>query len=994
MKKTTATNTTTLLLVPHTHWDREWYQTFQQFRLRLVRAVDLVLDTLERDPAFTCFMLDGQTVLLDDYLEVRPEHAERLRTLARSGRLLTGPWYVQPDEFLVGGESLIRNLQVGRRMAAPYGGAMPVGYLPDSFGHIAQLPQILRGFGLDNAVLWRGVGPEIKANEFRWAAADGSEVLVIWLGDEFGYSNAANLPLDGQALAVRAQQVAERLRPRTAGSYLLLMNGSDHLEPQVGLPAALAAANEHLRESGMELRIGSLPDFIATLRETLPAGTALHSGELRSGYYAHLLPGVLSTRMWLKQRNAACEAQLVRWTEPAVAYAWALGEAHPTCLVELAWKYLLPNHAHDSICGCGIDQVHREMLPRFDQSEQIAIELTSEALHSIAAHVETRGPAHAVPLVVFNPGPGPRTEVVRCEAQLTAAHSELVDADGHVLPHEVLASSSQEIFASELDRMLVPALLGIVSEGRAMGYTISNVAVGNADEAGVVEVEVTVLAQGEPDIALVERAREEILALAMRDDITAFRLRARTAPVTELLVLAEDVPAYGGRVFYLRPAHRPTAGHSHEPSPVSRAPLAAHHSPVAAHVAHTVYAAHRPGLVHVGADQLENEHLRVEVDTATGALTVHDKHNGDTYRGLNRVVDGGDVGDLYTYCAPEHDRLVTLPSRPPAIETTAASPLRATLRVTRVYDLPASCDASRVARSGASVGCTITSEVTLAAASRRVDIRTTVDNTARDHRLRVLFPVPFIAETADAEGTFEVTRRPAQPPQADADGWTHWAEAPVGAHPQKRFVDAADGTRGLAVLNRGLAEYEMVSDHEGSAIALTLLRCVEWLSRDDLATRRGHAGPMLPTPEAQGVGTHVFEYALVPHTGEWHAEDALVLWEAQAFEAPLRALATDQHAGQLPSAWSFVRLSPADVALSAVKRAERGDGIIVRIYNTRDAVQTASLTLGVPFRAVEVADLDEVPLAEQITAERLHVAADTLTCALRPGEILTLLCRL
>src|SRR5258706_266196 len=129
MKKTTATTKTTLLLVPHTHWDREWYQTFQQFRLRLVRTVDLVLDTLERDPAFTCFMLDGQTIRLDDYLEVRPENAERLRSLARAGRLLTGPWYVQPDEFLVGGESLIRNLQLGRRMAEPYGGAMPVGYL-------------------------------------------------------------------------------------------------------------------------------------------------------------------------------------------------------------------------------------------------------------------------------------------------------------------------------------------------------------------------------------------------------------------------------------------------------------------------------------------------------------------------------------------------------------------------------------------------------------------------------------------------------------------------------------------------------------------------------------------------------------------------------------------------------------------------------------------------------------------------------------------------
>ncbi len=402
-----------LYVVPHTHWDREWYQTFQQFRLRLVRAVDLVLDTLERDPAFTCFMLDGQTIVLEDYLDVRPENAERLQALARAGRLLTGPWYVQPDEFLSGGESLIRNLQLGRRMAQAYGGAMPVGYLPDSFGHLAQAPQILRGFGLDNAVFWRGVGPEITRSRFRWAAPDGSEVTALWLGDQFGYSDGANLPLEAEALVARAQQLAGQLRgraPRELRESLLLMNGSDHLEPQVGLPAALAEANARLREAGLELRIAPLPEYVARVCALPVADEQRHIGELRSGRYAPLLPDVLSTRIWLKQRNTACEAALVRWAEPATAWAWALGSPHPTRLLELAWKYLLPNSAHDSICGCGIDQVHREMLPRFDQSEQIANALTDEARRALAAQVDTRGPEDAVPLVVFNPGDGPRSD--------------------------------------------------------------------------------------------------------------------------------------------------------------------------------------------------------------------------------------------------------------------------------------------------------------------------------------------------------------------------------------------------------------------------------------------------------------------------------------------------------------------------------------------------------------------------------------------------------
>ncbi|HZC78576.1 MAG TPA: hypothetical protein VE258_12570, partial [Ktedonobacterales bacterium] len=252
------TTPTHLLLVPHTHWDREWYLTFQQFRMRLVHAVDKLLEVLEKDPAYAFFMLDGQTIVLDDYLEVRPENMERLQALARQGRILVGPWYLQPDEFLVGGESLIRNLQVGFRMGQAYGGVMPIGYVPDTFGHIAQLPQILRGFGLDNAVYWRGVPPEITMSPFRWAAPDGTEVLTLWLNDEFGYSNAARLPLNAEALLARVTLTANRLRPSVAARTLLLMNGTDHMEPEDGLTTVLAEAEHALREHGLEVTIGTL----------------------------------------------------------------------------------------------------------------------------------------------------------------------------------------------------------------------------------------------------------------------------------------------------------------------------------------------------------------------------------------------------------------------------------------------------------------------------------------------------------------------------------------------------------------------------------------------------------------------------------------------------------------------------------------------------------------------------------------------------------------
>src|SRR5579864_3620014 len=294
-----------IILVPHTHWDREWYQTFQQFRMRLVHVVNSLLDLLDSDPKFTHFMLDGQTIVLDDYLEVQPEQEERLKRHIRAGRILVGPWYLQPDEFLVSGESLIRNLQIGLQRAAEFGEPMRIGYVPDCFGHIAQLPQILQGFGIESAVFWRGVGAEARKSEFYWTAPDGSSVLVLHLADPGGYSNARVMPLSPAEFATRTELLASQILPKATTSTLLFMNGSDHLEPQNGLPATIEAANtllahlsaEHeqiLAEHGVTRRIesihvqiGTLPQYLAAVQAYLSAHPPEEplqtlSGEMRS----------------------------------------------------------------------------------------------------------------------------------------------------------------------------------------------------------------------------------------------------------------------------------------------------------------------------------------------------------------------------------------------------------------------------------------------------------------------------------------------------------------------------------------------------------------------------------------------------------------------------------------------------------------------------------------------------------------------------------------
>ena len=284
-------------VVPHTHWDREWYEPFQTFRLNLVRLVDELLDLMERDPSYSHYLLDGQLAAIDDYLEIRPENEDRLRALAAAGRITVGPWYILMDEFLASGETIVRNLQMGLGRGAPFGGVMEVCYLPDMFGHIAQMPQILRQAGLTNAVVWRGVPSVVNRTGFVWEAPDGSAVRAEYLPD--GYSNGAALPDDGQALVDRVTDLLEEHREFVLGD-LLCMNGSDHLMPQAGLGGVVAEANA--LQDDLEFEITSLPEYLATApTEGLPRWR----GELRSGARANMLMCVTSNRFDVKRRAMA-----------------------------------------------------------------------------------------------------------------------------------------------------------------------------------------------------------------------------------------------------------------------------------------------------------------------------------------------------------------------------------------------------------------------------------------------------------------------------------------------------------------------------------------------------------------------------------------------------------------------------------------------------------------------------------------------------------------
>jgi alpha-mannosidase len=247
-------------LVPHTHWDREWYEPFQVFRMRLVELVDQLLDSMEADDRLA-FTLDGQLATVDDYLEVRPEGRERIVRLIADGRLAIGPWQILMDEFLVSGETIVRNLELGWHAAEALGAAMPVGYLPDMFGHVAQMPQILRRAGIRHAVVWRGVPAAIDRNVFTWRSPDGSAVRAEYLVG--GYGNGAYLLAIPDRLGEKVARYVEASRAFYGDRSILAMYGTDHAVPSPRLAEIVAGVNAAQPDGGVEVRIETLADYLA-----------------------------------------------------------------------------------------------------------------------------------------------------------------------------------------------------------------------------------------------------------------------------------------------------------------------------------------------------------------------------------------------------------------------------------------------------------------------------------------------------------------------------------------------------------------------------------------------------------------------------------------------------------------------------------------------------------------------------------------------------------
>ncbi|TCL65927.1 mannosylglycerate hydrolase [Hydrogenispora ethanolica] len=865
-------------IISHTHWDREWYLSSKYTNEWLVPFFEALFGMLEKEPAYR-FVLDGQTLIIEDYLEqleLQGKDVERsrsrLKKYVNQKRLLIGPYYLQLDWQLVSEEALIRNLLIGEAVARQFGEPMRAGWLLDNFGQISQTVQIHRGFNLPGVFVWRGVAlePEQIRSEFYWEGPDGGKLLAIYFLSS--YRNAMRLAERSGMMEGRIRNEVAKLRPLASTANVLLMNGYDQeMEPDDVLPLIQGG----MGNSGDFKVIQSIPEeYLAAVQKEQPQLPTLR-GALYSGRYISVFPGVLSSRMYLKIQNDRCQKRLEKYAEPLEAILWSLGgEYRRDCLTK-AWKLLLQNHPHDSICGVSVDDVHADMEERLECSERIAAELFHDDLRKLAANVDTGGYEAALAnLIVVNTSFRQRGGVIAIPDEFPAEIS-IRDSAGNALPFQ-------------------------------------------------------------------------------RDGGRSLRIGV------------PEIPALGYESLYVLPGAAEHGAGGAPPFPVT---------------------------VDVAARVIENRYLRVAVRD-DGSLEVTDKLTGTIYHDLLVFEDGADAGDEYNYSYPERDQLITSKERPAAIEWCAMGPLEAGIRIRTVLEVPEGLSPDRKSRSAERRRLPLVTWLTVSADSAVVKFRTTVCNTVKDHRLRVLFPTRLSSEFAEAETQFDVVRRPIIPPPFDDSKLSPEVQRiiigarepePTTIFPQRTFVDIHDRQKGAgaAVLNQGLPEYQILP--EQNTIALTLLRGVGWIARPDLLTRTGDAGPMIAVPDAQCLRTMEFNYAFYPHPGDWRT--GKVLEAADQFNHELCIVRTDRHPGTWPARLGWLNVESPDGAVkaTALKRSEDGTALIVRLHNPAEQPLEATLTSFLKIKKAAYAGLNEKEEAAIAVLE-----GRTLRLKIDPKQIVTL----
>ncbi|MBN1350755.1 hypothetical protein JXJ21_15160 [candidate division KSB1 bacterium] len=864
-------------VISNTHWDREWRYSFQETRMMLVDMLDKVLRLLESDPEFKYFHLDSQTSVVDDYLQIRPENEGRLRTLVQNGRLLIGPWYCLPDQFMVGGEALVRNLLLGHKIASRFGKIMKVGYSPFSWGQISQLPQLYAGFGIDSALFYRGVSKtDTGQAEFIWEGADGTHALAsrfsklprcnFWydvyravvFNREWGvddreyhwempgvlcrFCDEINFRRDYKLADPPDEYHRDRLKDSLVRlcdigkedfttQHLFWAQGHDISAPSHRESQLIREANELLPDD--TVIHSNLPDYIKALRESI-GELRIVKGEMRSvkkdARSSSLAGHVISARMYIKQANYETESLLTTYTEPFAVFNWMSGTTYPQRFLELAWRYLLDNHGHDSIGGCSVDIVHQDMLFRYRQANEIARGLIERNYLFLAASIDfSNSDPRDINLVVVNPTQYERDEVVMAYVDVPIEWS-----GGYAIDPEPLTLYMQD------DRGESVAVQPISDR---------------------------------PEFPVLQQPIDSPLFLRMSRHQMCFP--------------TGKVPPFGYRCFKV------TADFKKK---------------------------RLRGSLVTGNNTMENEHLRVTIN-ANGTWNIYDKANATEYRDLGYLWDGGEVGDPWEHISPNHDRIFTSTSLNARVSLDVDGPLMAQFSVYLKMDVPASATDGGRQRSDQTLTLEVKHTLSLAKDSPRLNVITEIENQCEDHWLRLLFPTDLEAQHVAIEGQFDVIERPI-PRTEDT---SEWLEPPLHPQPMNSFVDYSDGSKGMAFINYGLKEYEAFDDRRRT-FAMTLLRAYP--------LKIGGVGMQDYSKEQKGsqcLGRHVYRYALYPHTGDW--EQGAVFNQTSGHNCIMNVFQVGKNRGTWQKQRSFLKLEPSVLVITGIKRAEQDEAFVIRFFN-------------------------------------------------------------
>lgn len=865
-------------VISHSHWDREWYLPYEKHHMLEVEFMDRLLDTLERDPEFKSFHLDGQTIMLDDYLQVRPERRELVEKLVKDKRLYIGPWYILQDEWLTGSESNLRNLETGMREAKGYGNVSRVGYFPDSFGNMGQAPQILLDAGIDCAAFGRGVKPTGFNNEVSdgadfasqysemfWESPDGSRILGVLFAN--WYSNGIEVPSDPQeAQEYWEKKLADAIKFAST-DHLLFMNGCDHQPVQTDLTDALRTAAKLYPE--VDFVHSNFTEYMECLKQELKEDLAVIKGELRSqetdGWYT--LANTASARIYLKQSNARCEALFARAAEPLAAMAHDRGMEYPHHLLDYGWKTLMQNHPHDSICGCSVDEVHREMAARFEKAEQVALHIIGECLDYFAAHVDTGKydeKEGAVPFLVVNPTGFRKSEVTALElivkkypfqgstvaACLEQAKQEklpryrIVDSEGN----EVMGSVEELPYAFGYD--LPKDRFRKAYFGRSVKVTLETVRQEpfSIKSYCLVPIEEQEAEKGAEEKSLFTSEyvmENEWLSCRVNENGTVDITHKPSGRIYREAVMLEDTRDIGNEYIYFKP--------------VGEAPI-----------------------------------------LSKNARAVLKRTEDKPYRAAVQA------------------------------QLTMEIPVSADERLQQeIHDLVE----FRYRKAGSStqtIPMTVTVTYILERAGKGLHVEVDFDNQALDHRLRVLIGTGLNTPWHYADSIFEVAKR--------SNGVSESWENPCNAQHQQLFVNVHEEQAGMTAANHGLNEYEVLPEYRpegipadmaeslpaGNTIALTLHRGVREM---------GDWGDF-PTPQAQCLGKQHKEFALFPHGA---GEDLMCSYEeAYAYSSSLWGVKSERKDTSIPDGFTFLKYSTDTLLWTALKVQEETGDVIFRAFNTSE----------------------------------------------------------